>query len=469
MAKHPARCPKCGVILEVDTAVDEQIICSRCQARLSLPGKAKLSDKVDPLIGETLGDFEITELLGRGGMGAVYKARQVSLDRFVAVKVLPSAFSRDAGFVERFSREAHAAAAVNHPNIVQIHAVGQERGFQFIAMELVEGESLGDLLEREGRLPATRAVELMKQTASALAKAHAAGIVHRDIKPSNILLTPEGLAKVADFGLAKRPGTDVSVTKTGLPIGTPLYMPPEVARGGKAEPRSDLYSLGATFYHALAGRPPFQAGSAAEVIVKHVEATPPPLASLAPGCPPPLCRIIHRLLRKRPTERFQSALEVIEALERIEATGRLSAAERTVTMPGTTKHQSLAERREAARRRKRRNAIIGAACGAAGLVIAVVAFIVLSARRPTAKAPKPCQAMAALVEELLFRGVLLESLLEDFVAENISPVDILLTAHDWLRKNMDLIEGTVPIESIESSEKLPVSPVKKKMDVPKPL
>jgi len=334
VAKHPARCPRCGNRLEVDTAVDERIICSNCQASLSLPGKAKLSDKVDPLIGQTLGEFEIVEFLGRGGMGAVYKARQASLDRLVAIKVLPRAFSRDASFLERFGREARAAAAVNHPNIIEIYSVGHERGYQYIAMEFIDGESLADILKREGQLPADRALALMKQVAAAVGEAHAAGILHRDIKPSNILLTTRGLAKVADFGLAKRPGAELSVTATGAPIGTPLYMPPEVAQGKPLDSRSHLYSLGAAFYHALAGRPPFQGESAAEVILQHAEAQVPPLTQAAPDAPPALCRTIHRLLRKNPAERYPSAEELLVALQRVEARLSVSQGEPTRTMPG---------------------------------------------------------------------------------------------------------------------------------------
>ncbi|MBM4034859.1 MAG: hypothetical protein FJ291_24210 [Planctomycetes bacterium] len=324
MAKHPAKCPKCGSRLEFESAIDEKLLCPGCQLLLSMPGKHKLSDKVDPLIGQSLGEFEVVELLGRGGMGAVYRARQPSLDRFVALKVLPRAVSRDASFVERFGREAHAAAAVNHPNIIQVHAVGQDKGFQFIAMELVDGESLLDVLKREGRVAPDRAVEWMRQAAAALAEAHAAGIVHRDIKPSNILLTAKGLIKVADFGLAKREGMDVTVTATGAALGTPLYFPPEMARGHHADPRSDLYSLGATFFHLLAGRPPFEGTSTAELAVKHANDPVPSLRQAAPDVPAALAGVIQRLLRKNPNERFQSAQDLLERLNALSPSGSFS-------------------------------------------------------------------------------------------------------------------------------------------------
>jgi len=419
VAKHSARCPRCGNRLQVDTAVDERIICPNCQASLSLPGKAKLSDKVDPLIGQTLGEFEIVELLGRGGMGAVYKARQPSLGRPVAIKVLPRAFSRDASFIARFDREARAAAAVSHPNIIEIHAIGQDRGYQYIAMEFVDGESLGDVLKREGRLPADRALDLMKQVAAALAKAHVAGVLHRDIKPSNILLTSDGLAKVADFGLAKHEGLDASVTHTGQALGTPLYMPPEAARGERFDARSDLYSLGATFYQVLAGNPPFLGSSSAEIILKQAEAQAPPLARAAPDAPPALCRVIHRLLRKNPGERYPSAEDLLQALIRVEARvaqppppslsrrervgvrGTVSPADATRTGPVggvSLPRVPLAERREAKRQQQRRLALIAGGCGAAALVLVVVLVLVIGGKgeppqsRTTATAEPTTQA-----------------------------------------------------------------------------
>ncbi len=316
MAKHPAKCPKCGSRLDYESAVDDLLVCPHCQAKLRAPGrgKAQAADGSDPLIGQRLGPFEVLGLLGRGGMGAVYKARQLTLDRFVALKVLPESFAHDAAFVARFRREARSAAAVNHPNIIRVFDVAEDRGYQFIAMEVVEGESLAGLLKREGRLSLGRAVELITQVASGLAEAHAKGIVHRDIKPANILLDAEGVPKVADFGLAKREGVDHSVTATGASLGTPLYMPPEVCKGQAADARSDLYSLGATFYHLLAGRPPFEAETSAALIYKHLQVDPEPLAQAAPGTPAEVCHIVHRLLRKSPAGRFQSASDLLAAL-----------------------------------------------------------------------------------------------------------------------------------------------------------
>ncbi len=215
--------------------------------------------------------------------------------------------------------EARAAAAIRHPNIIEVYTVGCDKGHEFIAMEFVEGGSLADLLKREGRLPPDRALELLKQVASCLAKAHAVGVLHRDIKPGNLLLTSDGLVKVADFGLAKHEGVDVSVTASGAALGTPLYMAPEVSEGHPADPRSDLYSLGATFYQAIAGRPPFDGQTPAELVRKRLTTEVTPLVDLAPACPPPLSRIIHRLLQKDPADRYASAQSLLETLNAIES------------------------------------------------------------------------------------------------------------------------------------------------------
>ena len=347
--------------------------CSHYGAALRAPRTAKAA-RPDPLIGQTLGQYEIIEVIGRGGMGAVYRARQQSLDRVCAVKVLPRAFASDASFLERFRREARGAAAINHPSVIQVYDVGEEGGFHFIAMEFVDGEHLGKVVERDGPLPAIEALGVLKQVASALAAAHALGIVHRDIKPSNLMLTPGGQAKVADFGLAKRSGMDIDVTAPGSRLGTPNYMPPEVAYGTPADARSDLYSLGATFYHLLAGRRPFEAKTANQVIHKLLREEPAPLDEVAPRCPPKLRRIVKRLMAREPADRFQSAAELLEALEGREAPTQQA---RPAREQRASRHRSMEQRRAAGERRKRHTLLI-AAIGAAVLLILIVILIIAS-------------------------------------------------------------------------------------------
>ncbi|MBL7223054.1 MAG: protein kinase, partial [Candidatus Brocadiae bacterium] len=405
MAKHAAKCPKCGHRVDFDTAVGDHIICSGCGAKLRAPSKAERSagpedptqggappSAGDPLIGQTLGEFVIESVLGRGGMGAVYKGTQPSLGRSVAIKVLPERLASDASFIERFHREARAAAAINHPNIIEVYSIGKDKGHEYIAMELVDGESLRDVLRREGRIPPDRALELMKQVADALAVAHAQGILHRDIKPDNILLTKRGRAKVADFGLAKQTDTDVSITITGQTLGTPLYIPPEAAQGAKLDARSDLYSLGATFYHLMAGRPPFKGATAAELIIKHDQARVAPLQQVAPDVAPAFARIIHRLLRKKPADRYPDGCALLEALQRVEAhvaqppsaVAAASPDATTPTQPPTT-HAPHPERHPA---KKGKLLLLGGLAGAVALIIVLI--LALGGRKgtpPQAKAP----------------------------------------------------------------------------------
>ena len=275
------------------------------------------STSIDGEVGppRNLGGFEILGRLGRGGMATVFRVRQRSMDRIVALKVLMGHTGWSEASLMRFTREAQTAAAAGHPNIIEVYDTGHDRGWYYIAMEYMDGGSLADVLQRDGPLAPERALALMKQVAGGLAEAHRMGILHRDIKPSNILLTSRGWAKVADFGLAKRPDIDLSVTRSALLLGTPVYMAPEALRGAEYDARCDLYSLGATFYQTLAGQPPFMGRTSTELVAKHLEAQPAPLTEVSPGTPPPLARIVHRLLEKKPSDRYQSAGDLLSALE----------------------------------------------------------------------------------------------------------------------------------------------------------
>ncbi|MBM4033030.1 MAG: serine/threonine protein kinase [Planctomycetes bacterium] len=309
MAMVSFKCPRCAKKFSAAPSAYGGVVCPHCGAKLRAPG----TDKESPgaLVGQTLGQYVLRELIKSSATGAVYKARHGSLPRECAIKVLPQKAANDPAFVERFRREARAVAAINHTAIAQVFEVGDDKGYGFIVMEHVDGESLGDRLKRTGPLPPDAALDLLKQTASALAAAHALGIVHRNIKPANLMVTPSGAVKVMDFGLAKRSGEDVDVTAQGALIGTPLYMAPEVAEGHGADARSDLYSLGATFYCALAGRSPVDAPTTAAIITKLLHEEPLPLP---PSVPNPLRGAIHRLLAKDPAKRFQSAQELAAAL-----------------------------------------------------------------------------------------------------------------------------------------------------------
>jgi serine/threonine-protein kinase len=278
-------------------------------------------DPRNDLSGRQLGDFRLLRRLGRGATADVYLAQQESLQRPVAVKVLRAELAEDRVYVERFRLEAQAAAALVHANIVQIFEVGQMGRIHYIAQEYVLGQNLQQWLQR-GLPPDLRVtLAIMRQVAAALAKAGEQGIVHRDIKPENILLAQSGEVKVADFGLARlmEATQSVALTQTGMTMGTPLYMSPEQIEGKPLDPRSDLYSLGVTCYQMLAGRPPFSSETPLGLAVQHIRKVPEPLEQVRPDLPPALCRIVHKLLAKKPEDRYPSARDVLRDLLRLQA------------------------------------------------------------------------------------------------------------------------------------------------------
>ncbi len=272
--------------------------------------------------GTRLGSYEILGALGSGGMGEVYRARDPRLEREVAIKILPPSFSSDPQRLRRFLQEAHASAALNHPNILAVHDIGQMDGSPYIVSELLEGESLRGKL-RSGPVPVRKAIEYTQQIARGLAAAHDTGIVHRDLKPENIFVTHDGLAKILDFGVAKvipakvapDEPTGTLETEAGSVVGTAGYMAPEQARGRPADPRTDLFALGAILYEMLSGQRAFQGESTADTISAILHQDPPPLSASTPSVSPALERIVRHCLEKDPEERFQSARDVAFDLE----------------------------------------------------------------------------------------------------------------------------------------------------------
>lgn len=257
------------------------------------------------LIGKPLGNYQIVSELGRGGMGIVYRAYQASLNRYVAIKVLPPQLAIDETFVQRFLHEARASAQLQHPNIVTIYDVGSIEHIYYIVMAEIRGEPLSALVRRSGRLPLDRAVSIVSQVASALDFAHAQGIVHRDIKPSNILVDANDRAVLTDFGIAKA-ATGANVTRTGVVVGTPEYMSPEQARGTPVDHRSDIYSLGVIAYELMGGRAPF-VGDTLAVLHAHAYEPLPSLRTLNPEVSKDVERVIAQAMAKKPEERWPSA------------------------------------------------------------------------------------------------------------------------------------------------------------------
>ena len=260
------------------------------------------------------GRYSIERELGRGGMGIVYLARDVALDRPVAIKLLPPTLATQSELRERFLREARTAAGLSHPNIVPIHAVEEQGDLVFFVMGYVDGESVGDRVVRAGPLAPRAAMRLLQEVAWALAHAHAKGIVHRDVKPDNILIErASGRALVTDFGIA-RVMDEQRMTATGEIVGTAAYVSPEQASGEPIDARSDLYSLGATGFFALTGRPPFEAPTPLALLVKHVNEPAPPVASLRPEVPAKLAEVVDRCLAKDPAARLATGEELAEAV-----------------------------------------------------------------------------------------------------------------------------------------------------------
>src|SRR5688572_7733573 len=290
--------------------------------------------------GTIVGRYQIQSLIGSGGMGDVYKALDATLGRPVALKVLRRELSGDPERLSRFLHEARAASALNHPNILTLHGVGDHDRSRFLASEFVEGESVRQRLER-GPLTLREILDIGIQTASALPAAHAASIVHRDIKPDNLMLRPDGYVKVLDFGVAtfaRRPGSSVDhdatiapsiETGAGVIVGTIAYMSPEQARGLPVDGRSDCYSLGVVLYELVTGRAPFTAPTTSDLLVAILEREPPSLRVAARAVPPPLEWIIEKALEKDPNLRYQAIADLRVDLQRLKAaleSGRLTGA-----------------------------------------------------------------------------------------------------------------------------------------------
>ena len=272
---------------------------------------------------EQLAGYEILEKLGQGGMGAVFKARQTSLDRTVAIKILPPRAARNRSFIQRFISEARTVAKLNHKNIIAGIDVGDQDGLYYFVMEYVEGESLDHIIEREGVIEESRALDIMTQMARALEHAARHGLVHRDVKPQNILVTPGGQAKLCDLGLARTMdelgGSQAGSGETrGTLLGTPHYLSPEQAKGERdLDIRSDLYSLGASFYHMLTGHTPFEGGSPMVLMTKHLTEDPESPRRLNPDVSKAASELCLALMEKDKEDRPQSPKELLEELERV--------------------------------------------------------------------------------------------------------------------------------------------------------
>ncbi|HEY9283124.1 MAG TPA: tetratricopeptide repeat protein, partial [Pyrinomonadaceae bacterium] len=380
------------------------------------------------MIGQTISHYRVLSLLGEGGMGAVYVAEDSRLGRKVAIKIPHAAPGADNSFHARFLREARSISQLSHPNIATVFDYGEtDAGRPFIVMELVEGRELGDLL-REGGLTLGRAVEIVREVASALAEAHLRGVVHRDVKPSNVVVNSRGAVKVLDFGLAKlvsegqhaasTPEAETLMkfrTRSDLLVGTPLYLSPEQAKGVEVDPRSDLFALGALLYECVTGQPAFSGATVMEIAAQIIHVDPPVPSSVNPDVPAELDRVTLKALAKRPEDRYQSAGEMIEDLRRVGVllaggdAGHVAAlpnspAARTVAMaprPATEPRASVIMTISENLRRPRLSlaAVLGLLAATAGVIMVAMWITQAKAHVPLPEAERLAETGADFLRE----------------------------------------------------------------------
>ena len=301
----------------------ETLFANREQAgNLCQPVSQKLLAISRSMVGRMIGSYRVLALLGAGGMGHVYRAKDTKLGRDVAIKILPDKFSSNRQWVKRFEQEARAASALNHPSVVTIHEIGQTGSLYYIVMELIEGQTLREILE-SGPPPVKEVVALAAQIADGLAKAHEAGITHRDLKPENVMVTRDGLAKILDFGLAQLPEpqegkieSGVS-TQSGVLVGTVGYMSPEQVRGGRVGIQSDQFSFGTMLYELATGKRAFQGATPVEILSAIIRDDPPAVSDLNPRVPLPLRWTLDRCLAKNPQDRYVSTRDLARDIQNL--------------------------------------------------------------------------------------------------------------------------------------------------------
>jgi serine/threonine-protein kinase len=319
------------------------------------------------------GRYELEELVGTGGMSTVYRARDQLLERYVALKVLHPHYADDEEYVERFRHEARSVAQLSHPHIVTVIDRGEDNGQQFIVFEYIDGENLKQFVERTGPLPTRRAVELALAIADALAFAHEHGLVHRDVKPQNVLLTPEGDAKVTDFGIARSLDVEHGMTQTGTVLGTSNYLSPEQASGKATTPSTDVYSLGVVLYELLTAEVPFPGDNFVAVAMKHINEPVPDLLTKRPDVPLRLAAAVERAMEKDPELRFSTMNDFASELRQCLVELDSPDTERTIIAPSPVLRQSRPHRARATRSRVPLYVILALAAIAA-IVVGVLAL-----------------------------------------------------------------------------------------------
>ena len=367
--------PQCGQILDCeDESAGKVVACSRCGLKLLVPSEEEAQQE------SMLGDYRIVQRIGKGGMGAVYKAVQTRLDRQVALKVLAKKYTKDSRFLERFEREARAAGALNHPNIVQVYDIGNDRGHHFFAMEYVDGEDLSQRVQREKKIPLDKALEIAFEIAQALQYAHHRSIIHRDIKPENIMIGEDGRVKLADLGLAKSTEEDHNVTQDGTALGTPYYMAPEQAQDARSvDHRADIYALGITMLRILTGKRPYDGETAYSIVLAHASDPLPTGKELGTELPLGVESIIQKMCAKNPDDRYQDYETLLEDLDRVKA-GQVPAHAPLISDEGLQTINASLKLQSAATElappiKKSKSAMVAAAVVTAAALVAVALFV----------------------------------------------------------------------------------------------
>ncbi|MEK7465928.1 MAG: serine/threonine-protein kinase [Planctomycetota bacterium] len=319
------KCPTCEASFTVSEELAKtKLPCQQCKALL-IPVKRLVTARTetitatgavqDSIIGKMFSGVQVTQRVGRGGMATVYKGIHIALNKPMAVKIL-SVSVKDPDMIQRFVKEARSVAKLEHANIVQVYNVGQKFGYTFILMQFIEGHTIAEILDHKKKIPPGQAIKIVREIAKGLGYAHRMGLVHRDVKPDNVFVTVDGEVKVGDFGLAIETR---SVRKTDTITGTPYYMPPEQWRGDPQDGRSDIYSLGVTFYYFVTGRRPFEGEGPIILMEQHMHERPRTPASHNPDIPQGVSAVIMKMIAKKPADRYQSAEELLADLERVES------------------------------------------------------------------------------------------------------------------------------------------------------